>query len=498
MEQERFKEILEIGETIRVEFKRCGNGIESDTYETVCSFLNRFGGDLFLGVTDSGRVVGVPENSVSSMIKNFISCVSNSDLITPTVYLEPRPLLYEGKTVIHIHVNPSAEVHSYKKEIFDRVDDADVHVTSTSQIAMMYIRKQSIFTERKVFPYIKVEDLRLDLLPTIRQMAANSANGRHIWQKTDDMELLRSAGLFGTNHETGKHGLNLAAVLLLGRDDVIKDVAPAYETDALLRRINIDRYDDREIVCTNLVESYDLLMEFAQKHLPDPFYLENEQRISLRGVICREMVSNILIHREFSSSYPAKFVIENNRIYTENANRASWSGEITPENFEPNPKNPIIASFFRNIGLADKLGSGVRNIFKYAKYYQGGHPHFFEQDVFRTSVEFESETIKVADATINATISDADATINATISEEDLQMLRLIQAKPDITYTELSEQLNLHRATVARRSRALRKKELYRESVPEKQVHGKLIFLYKTGIYKMEEGIYSDTFFHVY
>lgn len=460
MEQERFKEILEIGETIRVEFKRCGNGIESDTYETVCSFLNRFGGDIFLGVTDSGRVVGVPENSVSSIIKNFISCVSNPDLITPTVYLEPRPLHYEGKTVIHIHINPSAEVHSYKKEIFDRVDDADVHVTGTSQIAMMYIRKQSIFTERKVFPHIKVEDLRLDLLPTIRRMAVNSANGRHIWQKTDDMELLRSAGLFGTNHETGRHGLNLAAILLLGRDDVIKDVAPAYETDALLRRINIDRYDDREIVCTNLVESYDLLMEFAQKHLPDPFYLENEQRISLRGVICREMVSNMLIHREFSSSYPAKFVIENNRIYTENANRASWSGEITPENFEPNPKNPIIASFFRNIGLADKLGSGVRNIFKYAKYYQGGHPHFFEQDVFRTSVEFESTTIKVGNATINATISDTDATINATISEEDLQMLRLIQAKPDITYTELSEQLNLHRATVARRIKSLAEKRV--------------------------------------
>ena len=460
MEQERFKEILEIGETIRVEFKRCGNGIESDTYETVCSFLNRFGGDIFLGVTDSGRVVGVPENSVSSIIKNFISCVSNPDLITPTVYLEPRPLHYEGKTVIHIHINPSAEVHSYKKEIFDRVDDADVHVTGTSQIAMMYIRKQSIFTERKVFPHIKVEDLRLDLLPTIRRMAVNSANGRHIWQKTDDMELLRSAGLFGTNHETGRHGLNLAAILLLGRDDVIKDVAPAYETDALLRRINIDRYDDREIVCTNLVESYDLLMEFAQKHLPDPFYLENEQRISLRGVICREMVSNMLIHREFSSSYPAKFVIENNRIYTENANRASWSGEITPENFEPNPKNPIIASFFRNIGLADKLGSGVRNIFKYAKYYQGGHPHFFEQDVFRTSVEFESTTIKVGNATINATISDTDATINATISEEDLQMLRLIQAKPDITYTELSEQLDLHRATVARRIKSLAEKRV--------------------------------------
>lgn len=131
------------------------------------------------------------------------------------------------------------------------MDDADVHVTSTSQIAMMYIRKQSIFTERKVFPYIKVEDLRFDLLPTIRRMAVNSANGRHIWQKTDDMELLRSAGLYSTNHETGKR-LNLAAVLLLGRDDVIKDVAPVYETDALLRRINIDRYDDRRLYVPTL------------------------------------------------------------------------------------------------------------------------------------------------------------------------------------------------------------------------------------------------------
>ena len=45
---------------LAVEFKRCGNGIESDTYETVCSFLNRFGGDIFMGVLDDGTVVGVP------------------------------------------------------------------------------------------------------------------------------------------------------------------------------------------------------------------------------------------------------------------------------------------------------------------------------------------------------------------------------------------------------------------------------------------------------
>ena len=53
-----FESMLSIGETVAVEFKRCGNGIEHDVYESVCSFLNRFGGDLFMGVLDDGTVTG--------------------------------------------------------------------------------------------------------------------------------------------------------------------------------------------------------------------------------------------------------------------------------------------------------------------------------------------------------------------------------------------------------------------------------------------------------
>jgi ATP-dependent DNA helicase RecG len=148
--------------------------------------------------------------------------------------------------------------------------------------------------------------------------------------------------------------------MLLGRDEVIKDVSPAYRTDALLRKVNVDRYDDRLIVDTNLVDSYDLLMGFAAKHLRDKFYLEDDKRLSLSNIISREMLVNCLMRREFSSSYIAQFVIEKDRMYTTNANRAETGEVITPDNFRPNPKNPIIAAFFRNIGLADELGSGVR------------------------------------------------------------------------------------------------------------------------------------------
>ena len=35
VDSKTLKSILKIGETVAVEFKRCGNGIESDTYESV-------------------------------------------------------------------------------------------------------------------------------------------------------------------------------------------------------------------------------------------------------------------------------------------------------------------------------------------------------------------------------------------------------------------------------------------------------------------------------
>ena len=177
--------------------------------------------------------------------------------------------------------------------------------------------------------------------------------------------------------------------MLLGKDDVILNVAPTYVTDALVRKVNVDRYDDREIIKTNLIESYGQLLEFGRKNLPDKFFLEGVVNKSLRNTIVREMVSNTLMHREFTSSYTAKFVIEKDRMYVENANRASKDGFITVDNLEPNPKNPIIAAFFRNIGYADQLGSGVRKLFKYSKYYSGKDPEFIEDDVFRIIVPLD-------------------------------------------------------------------------------------------------------------
>lgn len=46
-------------EGISLEFKTCRSALSRDVYETVCAFLNRYGGTLLLGVYDDGCITGI-------------------------------------------------------------------------------------------------------------------------------------------------------------------------------------------------------------------------------------------------------------------------------------------------------------------------------------------------------------------------------------------------------------------------------------------------------
>ena len=101
---------------------------------------------------------------------------------------------------------------------------------------------------------------------------------------------------------------------------------------------------------------------------------EGDQSISARDKILREVVSNILAHRDYANAYTAQFIIERDKLHTKNNNLPHGHGELELNKFEPFPKNPSISKVFREIGYADELGSGMRNTNKYTKLYSGGVP----------------------------------------------------------------------------------------------------------------------------
>ncbi len=352
-----------------------------------------------MGVKDNGEIIGVNPNCVKDMRKNFSNTLSNPQKISPTLYLTAEEYEIDGRIILYVYVPKSSQVHTCSKITYDRVDDADVDISrSTSQMSELYMRKQTEYTEKKQLPYLTADYLNMQLLDRVRNLA-RSKDPNHPWIGMSDMDILKSAGLYERDFSSGKEGFNLAAVLLFGKDETIRSCLPAYKTDAIYRVENVDRYDDREDIRTNLIDSYDRLVGFISRHTDDRFYLDGTQRISVRSIIARELISNILMHREYSSPFPAKVIIEKDRILTENANKTYHYGPIRAESFTPYPKNPIIANFFNNIGRADELGSGVRNLFKYTKIYSESVPMLFEDDVFRAEIPlFEFTTAETADS----------------------------------------------------------------------------------------------------
>ncbi len=301
------------------------------------------------------------------------------------------------------------------------------------------------YTESKLFPYVREEHLRTDLMEKVRRLISNN-NPRHEWLKMSDKELLVSAGLYETDFVTGEQGYNLAAILLFGKDEVIQSCVPGYVTDALCRKENMDRYDDRLIVKTNLIESYEILMEFIAKHTSDKFYLVDNVRTSVRDLISREVVSNILVHRDFSSAFPAKVIIEKDWIRTENWCRPRRQGNILETEFTPYPKNPILARFFVAVGLADTIGSGVRNLYKYTPIYTpGGKPELIENDVFRINIPI-TETAVYEYAEENE------------LTERETTIFKMIKANNKLTVEEVMAVLDISRATVFRDYAKIRKK----------------------------------------
>ncbi len=73
----KLKTIIQNGEGLTTEFKESKSKLNKDIYETVCAFLNRDGGDILLGVRDDGVIVGVDDDKIEGMKKDFLTVINN-------------------------------------------------------------------------------------------------------------------------------------------------------------------------------------------------------------------------------------------------------------------------------------------------------------------------------------------------------------------------------------------------------------------------------------
>ena len=502
MSIERVKQLLKQKENLRLEFKEANVGLPKNLFETICAMLNNDGGDIVLGVDDRGIVKGVDPSKAEKIESDLVNLTNNPQKIDPPFILFPKKYTIDNKIIIHLQVPSSSLVHESKNVVYDRSNDGDFAVKQAHQIADIYNRKRNYFSEGTIYSAVTFKDFNQSLFPKIRNLI-RSNNSNHPWLALNDEQMLQKANLWKRDFQTNQEGYTLAAVLLLGKDEVIQQILPHYKTDALLRRENLDRFDDREYIQTNLIDAYEQLMAFVAKHLPEKFYMEGDQRVSLRTKIFREIVANLLVHREYTNALTANLIIYKNSVETINANNPHGIGPIMLDDFVSFLKNPSIAKFFIQLGWVDELGSGVINVNKLLPIYaSGAKPEFIEGSPFKSVIPLrgikngglkaESNNLKLKNGGLNSSnggLNSSNGGLNSQAAENApegkmeaiferfvwqknktlvgkkvketlVNIIRVLFDTPFLRSDEISDNLNIGQRTAERHLQFLRDNEI--------------------------------------
>ena len=301
--------LIQQGENQIVEFKKSTTDITKDVYESICAFSNRDGGHIFLGIKDNGEILGIDPAYIGKMKKDFVTAVNNANKMYPPLFLIPAEYELCGKQILYIYVPVGTQVCRCSGRIYDRNNESDIDITDNEELVYkLYARKQGTYFVNKVLPEWGMDVLRSDLIERARKMTRARSNN-HPWLSMDDEELLRSAGLILLDNESRREGITLAAVLLFGKDITIMSVLPQHKTDMIFRIQNLDRYDDRDVIVTNLLDSYDRMNEFGEikyfiKSDYNPKYRYEEEYVAVK--------KDIALLQELQNAYHDFDVLEEN------------------------------------------------------------------------------------------------------------------------------------------------------------------------------------------
>ena len=187
---------------------------------------------------------------------------------------------------------------------------------------------------------------------------------------------------------TKKLRIKYAALILFGKEASIQEFIPRYRFEALFHMCTYqqyfdlnsmsNRYDDRRSMRCNLIMVYNELTKFTERYLPDKFYLPagTTQRVDLRWNLFREIIANMCVHSDYSSGYACFYHVFKDRVMTKNPSRLLPEipeGKVKLEQLNNYTKNPLLVKVFHELSWVEDMGSGTRNILRYAPLYNSSY-----------------------------------------------------------------------------------------------------------------------------
>ena len=188
------------------------------------------------------------------------------------------------------------------------------------------------------------------------------------------------------------------------------------------------------------------------------------QGLSLRVQIFREVIGNICAHTDYQPGFGGYVEVFYDRVITRNATRlipTMKEGELTLDELGPYTKNPLIVKVLNELHFVEDLGSGRRNLKRFAPLYypdykieiSNGNQFEFSityDDLSRGSSGLVSQN-EIATETATETATEiAIETARVSLKTKINAVYAAIKANPDISVSAICSECKISRATTAR------------------------------------------------
>lgn len=407
-----------------------------DYLKWICGFANAQGGKIYIGVDDTGKVVGVQNGKrlleeIPNKIQTNLGFLANVNLLSKN-----------GMDYIEIIVSPSSYPVSYKGEYHFR-SGSTKQILRGVALTEFISSKTGIRWEDSVIEGVTAEDLDKESFDIFRREAIRSKRMTKDDLNMSNAELLDNLDLL----KDGK--LTRAAVLLFHRTPQ-KWMFGTYTKIGKFGKGSDLQYQD-EVIGSLFMQAERVIELIYLKYLKAPVTYDNLTRVETYPFpkdAVREALYNALVHSRWSAGIPIQVRIEDDAMYISNecVFPSDWTMESLLQRHQSRPYNPKIARAFFRAGYIESWGRGIQKIFEVCNEYGTLQPEYV---VHSEDIMIKLTAVSISDKQFSKLDSKAEDTALK------IKIVEYLQNQPATTQKELQEAFNETRTHIQKNMKEL-------------------------------------------
>ena len=369
----------EYKEDNRREVKAAEGGLPQSLWDTYSSMANTYGGVIICGVRErqDGTWYTTGMKDASKLKRNFWNQANDQKKVSINLLHESAVSTYEvGEDVILVIEVPMADRETKPVYIngdmfrgtFKRTAEGDYHCTAEEVKAML--RDQAkIGSDMKVLEDEEISDFDPDSIRLYR-LRYTARRPNSAWDKLPDDQFLVQIGAASDKTQDGRIHPTAAGLLMFGQEYRITPQFPEYFLDYREKLDPRIRWTDRVQTQSgdfsgNVFDFFNLVYPKITADFKKPFMTDGPYRIeeTPKHLAVREAIANCLVNADYFQRWSVVIERYPDRIVLSNP------GTIIPGKKQmlrggiSEPRNRNLFKMFNLIGIGERAGSGVPDIF---------------------------------------------------------------------------------------------------------------------------------------